>query len=776
MGTDLEIKATSSLQRYLKEDLNIEGDDTAKVYCSKNESRSFQIFIANKDLIESLAISLKVEGFEETNINVAMYREHYVNIEQTTNNKQIDIRYEYKTGYHPDALIPFINPHSGERIIKNSITDIVLENPLIDKIYYADDYNIPKESSQGYWIDVEVGKQTIPGKYSGNIIITEDEIELKRIPIIVNVLYYEFPDKHDYKIQMTNVRNTTAHHFGITTSEPKWDTLNNNGNKTFKDNLMYPYLHLATYGFPVNSLIYTDDDLYDKIYPNSLIELYRQFTETYKTNSFIFSTYYFHQYTNTNDIEKRAKWFRMIEKLIQENSWITNPHIYIDEPNTEGVYNTFIEYSTAAATFCPSVKMMVTEQCASQFPDTHPDGLDGYVDVRVLLFDLFEKDCIHHLGEETWSYTALTQGTEKGICNWHIDAPYLQYLVPQWISYYQGLTGILYWGGSVYWEGRYVATVNPWVDPNSYPVNSVAYNGEGYLFYPSNNAGYNYDFVPSIRAKVFKESIQDYQNFKILGELVGEQKVKTIISEAATFFNDFTFDINIYNKIRKKTQLMISDINEGRKYIEDIDSEIVLDITQSISKYRMIPEERDIVTISIDGVNIAISGLLGLMWDVGGEEHLFTYDGEYIDRKIKNNHYKIYYEGDRYLFNIQLFGSTILDSYWYKEVADLINYMECDETVLEIRENRNMHINYLNDSWRLLYNDINNTIRMINDHQLNYDVFMKKYVLSVQGFVSLNYSSVNDYLRDNNIKVHSIFAGWSSEVGYPIDSSNIDIE
>lgn len=122
MGTDLEIKATSSLQRYLKEDLNIEGDDTAKVYCSKNESRSFQIFIANKDLIESLAISLKVEGFEETNINVAMYREHYVNIEQTTNNKQIDIRYEYKTGYHPDALIPFINPHSGERIIKNSIT------------------------------------------------------------------------------------------------------------------------------------------------------------------------------------------------------------------------------------------------------------------------------------------------------------------------------------------------------------------------------------------------------------------------------------------------------------------------------------------------------------------------------------------------------------------------------------------------------------------------------------------------------------------------------
>jgi hypothetical protein len=62
---------------------------------------------------------------------------------------------------------------------------------------------------------------------------------------------------------------------------------------------------------------------------------------------------------------------------------------------------------------------------------------------------------------------------------------------------------------------------------------------------------------------------------------------------------------------------------------------------------------------------------------------------------------------------------------------------------------------------------------MVSYHQL-YPPCMKNFVFPLQKYIDDNYSSVNDFLSDNNIKVLPVFADISEVVGYPIDAANID--
>ena len=55
-----------------------------------------------------------------------------------------------------------------------------------------------------------------------------------------------------------------------------------------------------------------------------------------------------------------------------------------------------------------------------------------------------------------------------------------------------------------------------------------------------------------------------------------------------------------------------------------------------------------------------------------------------------------------------------------------------------------------------------------------YTTKMLEFVFKLQQYVDNNYSSVNDFLRDNSIQVKIVFADMSGVVGYQIDSDNIE--
>ena len=116
----------------------------------------------------------------------------------------------------------------------------------------------------------------------------------------------------------------------------------------------------------------------------------------------------------------------------------------------------------------------------------------------------------------------------------------------------------------------------------------------------------------------------------------------------------------------------------------------------------------------------------------------------------------------------------------YKTISDLINaaqargedivsYIDQMETDLT-----NSEIPSVDIERQRLESQISATSNLLESRHNAYTTQMLNFVFKLQTYINNNYSSVNDFLADSNIKVKSIFADISNEVGFPIDSSNIE--
>jgi len=116
----------------------------------------------------------------------------------------------------------------------------------------------------------------------------------------------------------------------------------------------------------------------------------------------------------------------------------------------------------------------------------------------------------------------------------------------------------------------------------------------------------------------------------------------------------------------------------------------------------------------------------------------------------------------------------------YKEIADLINSAQerGAELVSDIEQ---METDLSNseipsdDIYRLaLESSISTTKeRMEDSHNSLTERAMMKFVRALQDHVNNNYTSVNDFLSDNGIKVYSTFASLSANAGYTIENEHI---
>ena len=115
----------------------------------------------------------------------------------------------------------------------------------------------------------------------------------------------------------------------------------------------------------------------------------------------------------------------------------------------------------------------------------------------------------------------------------------------------------------------------------------------------------------------------------------------------------------------------------------------------------------------------------------------------------------------------------------YKIIADLID--RAQRRGADIVSNITQMATDLNNSEipsdnlqkEVLEVQVGNTESLLNSREVIYTPSMLKFVKALQLYISNNYSSVNNFLSDNNTKVKTVFADLSETVGYLIDSSNI---
>ena len=191
------------------------------------------------------------------------------------------------------------------------------------------------------------------------------------------------------------------------------------------------------------------------------------------------------------------------------------------------------------------IKRMCTEQTITSNPKW--GTLYGAVDIWCPLWGLWDETTARErleLGEELWSYTALCQGP-AGTPWWQIDTDPLNFRSPFWLSWKYNITGYLYWS-STYWNA-YETAEGVW----KAPYFRKNFWGEGMLLYPGQPAGIK-GFVPSIRLKLYREAMEDYEYMVMAAKLGKKEEVDKIINEVVTSFQVWSHDKEVYNNSRER--------------------------------------------------------------------------------------------------------------------------------------------------------------------------------------------------------------------------------
>jgi hypothetical protein len=231
-----------------------------------------------------------------------------------------------------------------------------------------------------------------------------------------------------------------------------------------------------------------------------------------------------------------------------------------DEPNSLEDYRYVQKWGRAVREAKSVVKVLVVEQTWTEpgfeGADSAWGDLYGAVDIWCPLFSLHRQESAakrQALGESVWTYTALCQGQPTPW--WHIDFPLLNYRVPAWMAWRDGMKGLLYWGGMTYWR----ETDDPWTHAPAYSGNGalqqggkgLVFNGEGSLVYPARAVGYD-GIVASMRLKALRDSIQDYEYLAILGRLGQAEAAQKIVRSLTESFFQWDKDASAYERARSR--------------------------------------------------------------------------------------------------------------------------------------------------------------------------------------------------------------------------------
>ncbi len=569
-GEKITLTALNSMER-IGQNQKTYGADTVKIEAATNEVESFQVVVtAPKENINVVKVEVSdLVGQDGSKIgkgNIRLFREEYVRVRISTP------RAELPPGLYPDALVPFINPITGEPIEPLSRTRKRWGEPVTTSGYdmYAVPFEVFKGQNQTIWVDVHVPKNVRAGRYSGEFRIWTKGGISEQIPIAVNVWNFTLPDGPTHRNHFGNYRNITRY-FNIEPGSDRFKRIEMRYCQAMAEHRINPPI-------PHHLLPQVNDDGSLKIIPERHKALEEFITKLHITDFEIPRARFARLPSSTlrpdyktispANRRKAQRYYKDFYKYLKDNGWEKRAYLYmLDEPNLRGNYEQVLVLGQLVHEAVPQLKCLVVEQTYLQDP-SWPD-IDPAVDIWCPLWSFIDrktiKDKLDH-GDEVWSYTALVQRAPRYHPQyqrvkdfdppyWHIDRRLTVYRVPTWINYQYDITGLLYWS-------TVTVVLEPWSNPAfAHPRH---YNGGGFLFYPGVPCGIDGP-IASMRMKNIRDGMEDYEYFVILEKLAGKKAVKKIVDSIAPNWWNFSKDPNEFLAARERLAEQILKLkSEGR--------------------------------------------------------------------------------------------------------------------------------------------------------------------------------------------------------------------
>lgn len=543
-GGEIAWWVDTTTRRVCREDLPPnEPRRQANLAAAKNEWVGFQVLIRSSEPVPEVSLSLSwLMGPYDATIekqHIRIYRQHQIEIAKGTHRNEA-----FRPGWYPDPLIPSVHPLTGATLSGGK--------------YTAMPFDLPANQTHGFFVDVYVPPTVPAGQYVGQIRMefAAASPQVILIPVILQVWDFTLPETPAmataFGAPAQRLRSYYAKRAkaGLEKPPEDWKAVDEICAQLASE-------HRMNASPPGEWLAMKRVDSGYEL-PEEAVSQLRDWIDRYHVNAIQIPSPVGRVKDPAESPAELRAWLAAWDEAIRK---IDRPHVlfYIylkDEPNDKEAYEFVRHWGKPIREAGTKVKVLVVEQTLTQDPSW--GDLYGAVDIWCSLFPLYDEVTAKQrqaLGEIMWAYTALCQGKRKSPW-WHIDYPLLHYRVPAWICWRYGITGLLYWGGMVYWD----QVDDPWTDANTYrpgsPEQLLTFNGEGTLVYPARPCGFD-GIVPSLRLKALRDGLEDFDYLEILRRAGREKEAMELVLPLATSWFEWCERPEDFEQCRRRLASLI---------------------------------------------------------------------------------------------------------------------------------------------------------------------------------------------------------------------------
>ncbi len=528
---------------------------SVKIQAARNEFEPFQVVLrAESPAIDAVDIEVTdlrgKSGVIPSAKYISAYLVRYLNLKTPSS-------VTGGTGEWPDPLVPRVDRYANER--RNAFP-----------------FKLTAGRNQPIWIDVYVPPSTPAGLYSGHVNIMMAGKPRVSIPLDLEVWNFQLPSTSSLVTTFGFSGNSAvrAHYDSYTGSKDIEDLT-----RVYHKAALWHRISLDSNAGVAPALAIKDDhvqvswDTYDSVVEpfmdgtvftsNDPLSGARATSLAMTTPSLLLTT-----------SGQRIEYWRQIAAHFREKGWFDRLFHYVwDEPQPKD-FPALIELGKTAHRADPALKNLVAAPLDPNWSNV--------IDIWSPAINCFERkpffggfcnpmaersayDTELAKGKRLWWYQACgSHGCDivggdyfRGWPSYVIDDAPVRNRMMEWLTWKYGIGGELYYSTT-----EAYAKKDPWKD-----VYLFGGNGDGTLFYPGRPdviGGTSHIPVESIRLKLIREGLEDYEYLTILSKLAGDKAVADALNRFIRHIYDYDQDPHKLYAVRESMGRDISRLSTRR--------------------------------------------------------------------------------------------------------------------------------------------------------------------------------------------------------------------
>jgi hypothetical protein len=497
-----------------------------KLSSARNEFEPFQV-VLRADNSDFNSVDIRVtdlrgpEGMISSQSNITVYLEAYLDLRMPSS-------IDGASGEFPDPLIPRIDRYTHE---KRS----------------AFPFKLTKRRNQPVWVDVYTPPHTPAGMYRGEVQVMVLGKHRITIPVELEVWDFDLPSTSSLITTFGFSGNTAVRqHFGKYTSDSGVVDITS----IYQKSALWHRITLDGSSGTPPQLTRSGDILWDT-YDAQMAPFLdgRVFTANEPLYGAKTTSVTLHPPPSLKDPEQQIQYWRQAASHFRQKGWMDRLFVYLwDEPK-ESQYAKVVELGTLVRRADPGLKTLVTAPLHAEWRDfvdiwtptincverkpPHPDYCTPAVDRAGYNAELAQ-------GKRLWWYEACnTHGCNviggdyfTGWPSYMIDHDGVRNRILEWLTWKYDVGGELYFSTNDAYGRK-----DPWKD-----VYLFGGNGDGTLFYPGRPdviGGRTHIPIESIRLKLIREGLEDYEYLVMLSRMGGSQKAHDVVNSFVRRIYDF---------------------------------------------------------------------------------------------------------------------------------------------------------------------------------------------------------------------------------------------